>query len=165
MLFASTSPPRRQGLPILSIDRSTSAAALKVCACFNMRRASRAVTRLFDEILLRGGLRSTQFVALVAIHAGGGPSLPRLARDLGLDRSTLTRNLRPMVKAGLIEVGAAPPSQTATARLTAEGEAALERCVPLWQEAQARLEAKLGPGTWQNLLGGLDRVLISAPDA
>ena len=70
-----------------------------------------------------------------------------------------------MVKAGLIEVGAAPPSQTATARLTAEGEAALERCVPLWQEAQARLEAKLGPGTWQNLLGGLDRVLISAPDA
>lgn len=149
----------------MSIDPSTCAAAIRVCACFNLRRASRAVTRLFDEILLRGGLRSTQFVALVAIRAGGEPALPRLARDLGLDRSTLTRNLNPLVKAGLVEVGTHPPSQSATARLTAEGEAALERCVPLWQEAQARFEGKIGAEAWRSLLGGLDAVSSSAPQA
>ncbi len=149
----------------MSIDASACAAAIRVCACFNLRRASRAVTRLFDEILLRGGLRSTQFVALVAIQAAGAPSLPRLARDLGLDRSTLTRNLSPLVKAGLVIVGTEPPSQTATARLTPAGVAALDRCVPLWQEAQGRFEGKVGADTWQSLLAGLDSVAVNAPGA
>ena len=149
----------------MSLEPSACSAAIKVCACFNLRRASRAVTRLFDEILLRGGLRSTQFVALVAIHAAGAPSLPRLARELGLDRSTLTRNLGPLVKAGLLEVGATPPSQTATARLTPKGLATLERCVPLWQEAQGRFEGKVGAAAWHSLLDGLSAVSASAGDA
>lgn len=149
----------------LSIPPSTCAAAIKVCACFNLRRASRAVTRSFDEILLRGGLRSTQFVALVAIHGAGAPALPRLARDLGLDRSTLTRNLRPLVDAGLLLVGATPPAQTATARLTSKGVATLERCVPLWQQAQSRFESKVGADTWRALLGGLDAISATARGA
>jgi DNA-binding MarR family transcriptional regulator len=148
-----------------TIDRAACAAAVKVCACFNLRRASRAVTRLFDEILGRGGLRSTQFVALVAIRAEGNPSLPRLARALGVDRSTLTRNLAPLVKSGLVEVSATPPSQTAAARLTSKGDKALVRCVPFWQEAQSRFEAKVGADTWHALLAGLTSVSSGAAEA
>ncbi len=138
---------------------------MKVCACFNLRRASRAVTRLFDEVLGRGGLRSTQFVALAAIRASGIPSLPKLSRALGVDRSTLTRSLQPMIKLGLVEIDVRPPAKTAVARLTPKGEGVLTRCVPLWQEAQERFEAKVGAAQWHALLGGIAEVSTSAVDA
>ena len=138
---------------------------MKVCACFNLRRAARAVTRLFDEVLGRGGLRSTQFVALAAIRAAGTSSLPKLSRALGVDRSTLTRNLQPLVKAGFVAIDTHPPAKTATARLTPKGEAALTRCVPLWREAQDRFEAKVGSPQWNGLLGGLAAISTSAQDA
>ena len=138
---------------------------MRVCACFNLRRASRAVTRLFDEILGRGGLRSTQFVALAAIRASGTPSLPKLSRSLGVDRSTLTRSLQPLIKLGLVEIDTKPPAKTGSARLTSKGESALTRCVPLWQEAQDRFEAKVGAAQWSALLGGIGEVSASARDA
>ena len=138
---------------------------MSVCACFNLRRASRAVTRLFDEILGPGGLRSTQFVALVAIHGEGAPTLPRLARTLGVDRSTLTRSLEPLAKAGYVTIKTTPSTRTATARITSAGESAIARCVPLWQEAQSRFEAKVGARNWQSLLGGIAAVSESARDA
>jgi DNA-binding MarR family transcriptional regulator len=147
------------------VERETLEEAVRVCACFNLRRASRAVTRLFDEILGRGGLRSTQFVALVAIRLDGAPSLPRLARTLGVDRSTLTRSLAPLVKSDLVEITTAKPAQTASARLTAKGERALARCVPHWKEAQGRFEAKVGAGEWRALLGGLAAVSAGAAEA
>ena len=149
----------------MTIDRETLAEAVRVCACFNLRRAARAVTRLYDEILGRGGLRSTQFVALVAIRMEGAPTLPRLARALGVDRSTLTRNLRPLAKAGLVQISTGPGAKTATTRLTAKGEKALARCLPLWQEAQNRFEARVGSEEWHSLLGGLASVSAGASDA
>ena len=82
------------------------AEAARVCACFNFRKASRAVTQLFDAVLHAGGLRSTQFVILVAVSLDKVARLPDLARVLNLDRSTLTRNLQPLVREGLRNVAA-----------------------------------------------------------
>lgn len=146
-------------------DRAAWAEAVRVCACFNLRRAARAVTRLFDEILEPGGLRSTQFVAMVVIHAERGPTLPRLSKALGIDRSTLTRNLQPLVRTGLVETKSGPGSRTATARLTPKGERILLRCLPLWQEAQGRFEARVGASKWRSMLDGLASVVSAVPDA
>src|SRR5262245_10997018 len=157
--------PSRSAAPAPMVDRDLCVEAVRVCACFNLRRASRAVTRLYDEILGRGGLRSTQFVALVALRIEGEPSLPRLARALRLDRSTLTRNLAPLVKGGLVTVSSPSPSHTATARLTPKGDEAIARCVPFWKEAQERFEAKVGPERWRALLGGLAAVSAGAAEA
>ena len=142
----------------MTIDRSTLVEAVRVCACFNLRRASRAVTRFYDEVLAPGGLRSTGFAALIAIQIEGVPTLPRLSRVLGVDRSTLTRNLQPLVRSGLVKIGASVGSRTATARLTPKGEKTLMRCVPLWKEAQGRFEGKVGQKEWQAVLAALSNV-------
>ena len=149
----------------MDIDRSALNEAVRVCACFNLRRAARAVTRLYDDILGKGGLRSTQFVALVAIEASGGPTLPRLAKSLGVDRSTLTRNLKPLVRADLVKLSVSRGAKSTTARLTPKGEKALLRCLPLWRDAQTRFESKVGSREWHAMLGGLADVTAAAPDA
>ena len=149
----------------MSIDRSTLVEAARVCACFNLRRASRAVTRLYDEVLGAGGLRSTGFVALVLIEAEGQPTLPRLARSMGLDRSTLTRNIKPLVRDGLVRVTRGSGARTSTVALTPKGEKALLRCIPLWQEAQRRFESSLGPDRWATMLQQLSAVVSAVPDA
>ena len=142
----------------MTIDRSTLVEAVRVCACFNLRRASRAVTRFYDEVLEPGGLRSTGFAALIAIQIEGVPTLPRLSRVLGVDRSTLTRNLQPLSRAGLVKIGSSAGARTATARLTPKGEKTLMRCVPLWKEAQGRFEGKIGQKEWQAVLAALSNV-------
>ena len=135
-----------------------------MCGCFNLRRAARAVTRLYDQVLEPGGLRSTGFVALVLVEAEGQIALPRLASDLGIDRSTLTRNLAPLRREGLVEVVHPGVARTGTARVTAKGRAALKRCIPLWKQAQAQFEARVGADEWARLLVGLDSIVRAAPE-
>ena len=135
------------------------------CLCTKLRRATRNVTRLYDEVLAPGGLRATSFVALVLAQAEGQPTLPRLARALGIDRSTLTRNIKPLERDGLVQVSAAPGSRTSTIALTPKGEKALQRCVPLWKEAQTRFEARVGAERWAAMLKDLNTVLASVPEA
>ena len=152
-------------MPHVTVDRATCVEAMRVCACFNLRRASRAVTRLLDEWLGPGGLRSTQFVTLVAIQAESAPTLPRLARSLGVDRSTLTRSLAPLERSGLVAIKVTGPTRTATAKITSAGEEALARCVPLWKAAQSRFEAKVGATNGSKLLVGVAAVSNSARNA
>ena len=143
-----------------------SAAAAAVCACFHFRKASRAVTQLFDAVLAPSGLRSTQFVILVAVHAGDGPvALPDLAKSLGVDRSTLTRNLQPLRKAGLLKDAANKRSRANHVKLSAKGERLLAEAKPLWEEAQKRFVEQLGAKRWPTLLKELNGVVDAARDA
>src|SRR6266568_2690129 len=70
------------------------------CACSNVRKAARAVTQLFDEMLQPTGLRSTQFTLLVAVALLGEAPVTQMARALVMDRTTLARNLKPCVRQG-----------------------------------------------------------------
>jgi DNA-binding MarR family transcriptional regulator len=110
------------------------------------------VTRLFDEVLEPSGLRSTQFVLLVAIRALGSPTLPALAKTLGVDRSTLTRNLAALERAGLLRTSAVRAGGRATARLTRKGLDVLTDTVPLWQRAQERFVTNLRSRPWEQVL-------------
>jgi DNA-binding MarR family transcriptional regulator len=135
-----------------SVDPEACAAAAQVCACFQVRRVARAITRLFDEVLEPSGLRSTQFVMLVAIRALGEPTLPALARMLGVDRSTLTRNLTALERAGLLQRIAERSGRMSSARLTRQGLDTLSNAVPLWQKAQGRFVGNLTSQPWEQML-------------
>ena len=76
------------------------------CACFSLRKVTRAVTQLYDEMLRPAGLRGTQFSLLVAVQMAGPVGVTRLAELTVMDRTTLTRNLELLQKQGLIEIAA-----------------------------------------------------------
>ena len=75
------------------------------CACVRARTAARAVTRAYDDMRRPTGLRATQRSVLVAVATGQAASIAALAQVLGMDRSTLTRNLGPLQAEGLVELG------------------------------------------------------------
>lgn len=146
-------------------DSQTLAEAARVCACFNFRKASRAVTQFFDTVLQPSGLRSTQFVILVRIGADLRPNLPDLARSLNVDRTTLTRNLQPLVREGLLRISEGREERASVVRLTPKGERALAATVPLWVKAQTRFVEQLGAARWTSMLTDLNRVVDAAHGA
>ena len=111
------------------------------CACQQVRMAARAVTRAYDRALRPSGLRSTQFTILVAASVAGGIPLHRLAKILGLERTTLTRNLAAIERKGLIEV-AEVDGRTRNVIILPAGEALLTQALLLWDRAQEGLAAK-----------------------
>ena len=141
-------------------DSSVYAEAAAVCACTSFRKASRAVTQLFDEALQPSGLRSTQLILLLEIAIAEPATVPRLARKLVMDPSTVTRNLQPLVKRGLLASLAGDRNQTF--RLTARGRETLERAVPLWERTQTAFVERLGAERWQAMLRDLSEAVSIA---
>jgi DNA-binding MarR family transcriptional regulator len=129
------------------------------CACNHLRRAARAVTQLYDDTLRPTGLRATQFTLLTALRIQGPISLNRLAEQLVMDRTTLTRNLRPLEKKELVRIEAGRDRRTREASLTKRGHQALVEAFPLWRRAQARVAGGLGDERLQALLGELGAVV------
>ncbi len=117
---------------------------LETCASLQLRKATRVVTQLYDEALRPVGLRSTQLPILVTLAAHGPVSVTDIANGLVLDRTTLIRNLRPLQRRGLIEVGRGGGRQTRIATLTAAGREAVASAVPRWSQAQTRVMDELG---------------------
>ena len=140
-------------------DNETYAEILATCACLQMRKAARVVTQLYDEALRPIGLRSTQLPILVTLAAHGALSLTDLADRLVLDRTTLIRNLRPLQRRGLIEVGREDGKRTHGAALTAAGREAAAAAVPLWARAQIRVTDELGSRESLGLQKALSRVV------
>ena len=91
--------------------------------------------------------------------------LPDLAGTLNVDRSTLTRNLQPLVRTGLVKTATPRNARASTVRLTAKGKRLLTRTLPLWKEAQRRFEARVGIRRWKGIVGDLTRVVDAAHDA
>jgi DNA-binding MarR family transcriptional regulator len=116
--------------------------------------AARAVTRAYDRALRPSGLRSTQFTILVAASVAGGIPLHRLAKILGLERTTLTRNLAAIERKGLIKV-AEIDGRTRNVIVLPAGEELLTQALPLWDQAQERLREKLGQERWLTLRDSL----------
>lgn len=117
------------------------------CLCFRSRRLARVLTRHFDEALRPLGIQATQLTLLAAIAGPGaaGQSMPRLIDVLAMDATTLSRNLKPLQKQGLVSLEAAPNDKRARlARLTLEGERVLTGALPLWRTAHDRLQEVLG---------------------
>lgn len=122
------------------------------CYCAALRAAARKTTALYDEALAPAGIGVAQFSLMQRIRgAGASVSLTELARLSELDRSTVGRNVKVLVRMGLLaETAVADQRETAVA-LTEAGRGALRRAWPLWQATQARVEAALGEVGAQSL--------------
>ncbi len=138
-----------------SPDLEKLAKAARVCACTNFRKASRVVTQLFDEALEPCGLRATQLVILLEIVAGQQTTVPRLARRLVMDGSTVTRSLQPLMKRGLLTAKEGSGRRAQTLALTLKGQAILDEAVPLWESAQSRFIQSIGSKRWHRLASDL----------
>ena len=122
------------------------------CTCFNLRKATRNLTQYYDTALQPVGLRSTQFSLLANIAADEGVSISLLAEKMIMDRTTLTRNLRPLEKSEYVVMGHGVDRRMRTIALTAKGQAKLEEALPYWQEAQAFIVDHLGADRTERLL-------------
>ena len=121
---------------------------LRSCACHKVRMAARAVTRAYDEMLRPTGLRATQLSVLVAVATGQAASIAALAQVLGMDRSTLTRNLGPLEGEGLVTLGSEGWRRSRSLEITRKGEKRLAEALPLWKKAQDALKSRLGAHDW-----------------
>ena len=104
-----------------------------------LRQAARALTQRYDAAFSVAGIRSTQFSVLVALAQAPSVPLSRLAEALVMDRTTLTRNLAPLLRRGLVEESAAEDKRVRSYALTARGKQLLTRALPDWKGAQARI--------------------------
>ena len=129
------------------------------CVCGSLRKASRAVTQLYDEALRPTGLRITQFGILGTTVAMEPVTVTRLAGVTVTDRTTLTRNLKLLEKQGLIRVNSGNDRREREVTLTAQGREAVIKAYPLWQKAQHQVVNSLGEERWKVLQQELSAVV------
>jgi DNA-binding MarR family transcriptional regulator len=131
------------------------------CACFKVRQASRVLSKLYDAEIRSTGLQQSQVAVLVAIaHFGdAGATMGQLAGVLRMDRTTLTRSLRPLEVAGLVRVARSPDdARTRVVLLSRAGERMLVTLLPLWERAQKKVHDALGADLLGEVSKNLDRV-------
>ncbi len=125
------------------------------CTCFGLRKAARAVTQMYDQALKPSGLRATQLSLLIAVERSGPSGIGELAKLMVMDRTTLTRNLKPLLDRGLLERVAGADRRRRLIGITPEGREAMAQALPYWWEAQSRMADTLGRSRWWRLLGDL----------
>lgn len=114
-----------------------------MCTCFRVRKLTRLMSQRYDQALAPAALNLNQYSILR--RAGGAPrSIGELARELGMDRSTLSRDLKPLLAAGWVATAAGEDARQRRVRVTAAGKHAIARAMPLWQAAQDAIERELG---------------------
>jgi DNA-binding MarR family transcriptional regulator len=129
------------------------------CACSGLRRAAREITQRYERALAPSGIKATQFPILVALGAGQPLPIVPLAEGLGLERTTLTRNLRILEGRGLVTVSA--PEYDARMRLasiTGEGLRALAHALELWRAEQHEVAEAFGQDRLRALFGDLSEL-------
>jgi len=120
--------------------------------CGNFRRASRALTQLYEEAIRPLGLRATQLTILQALSRAGEVSQGQLGEMLAMDSTSLTRTLAIMRRQRWITERRGEDRRERWLRMSKGGEAQLRRVLPVWEKVQRRLRGQLGEQAWNNLL-------------
>ena len=125
------------------------------CVCFNLRKAARAVTQLYDEAMRSSGLGANQLSLLGASLAVGPVTITQLADGLVTDRTTLTRNIKLLERKGLVRVEPGQDRREHRVAITEKGQAVMALVYPLWKQVQGRVTKKLGAARVERLLSDL----------
>lgn len=113
------------------------------CTCFKLRKLTRAMSRLYDQHMATVGLKTTQYSLLVNAARAALP-VAELADLLGLERTTLTRNLKPLLDAGWVELKPGADSRQRIVTITDGGRAKVEQAYVVWRAAQSEFEKQVG---------------------
>src|SRR6266851_275388 len=122
------------------------------CMCASFRRASRALTQLYEEALRPVGLRATQFTVLQTLALAGEVTQGELGQILAMDSTTLTRTLNIMGRHGWIAKRRGDDRREWRMRLSKAGETQLKQALPYWEKAQTQLQRQLGKELSDNLM-------------
>jgi len=128
------------------------------CTCFNVRRISRVITQFFDAEVRRHGIRPTQTPILRALQAKNGWGMAELSEWLGMERTTLLRNLRPLQRDGLVRAKGGGRGGHVELEITAKGRTAVAKTLPAWRSAQDKVVALLGKERWSTIISDLQDV-------
>ena len=129
------------------------------CTFANLRKASRTVSQAYDDALRPAGLKATQFTLLATLNKRGEVSVSELAAALVMDRTTLTRNLKPLENRGLVATAPGQDRRVRQIALTEAGRETFNTALQHWKVAQRRLVNLLGDERWVGLLGDLRTVV------
>ncbi len=121
------------------------------CDCSQARRFARKLSSLYDGLLSPEDLTITQYSLLADIERAGQLSHAVLAEKVGMERTTLTRNLRPLTRAKWVTAGTGKDRRQHLLQLTAAGRRKLVRSLPLWEEAQRQFLSQIGTESLQEL--------------
>ena len=128
------------------------------CACQNLRRLSRMVTRIYDRELRKAGLEVSQFGLLVALHATREANQKRLSKGLGVDSTTLTRTLSLMRRRGWLRVRRGKDKRERLYSLTLAGQRRLREGQPHWKSAEDTLRRQIGESNWTRMTAMVSRL-------
>jgi DNA-binding MarR family transcriptional regulator len=127
------------------------------CTCFRVRGAARRVTQIYSKHLASTGLKISQFSLLGFVTAQGPVSIGRLSDLLATDRTTLTRNLGPLLKDGLIERAHSGDKRRHELVATPAGRALFKRALPLWAAAEQEVRDAMGAKLTADLHDAIER--------
>src|SRR5207247_10563808 len=122
--------------------------AVENCVCFNRGWVKRAVTQFYDAEMRRHGIRTTQGPILESLKAKDSWNMAELSDWLGMDRTTLVRNLRPLQRDGLVRVSGGGRGRLVELAITAKGRKQIEKLAPAWTSAQRAAVKTRGEKHW-----------------
>ena len=135
--------------------------AIENCVCFNLRSVTRIVTKFFDAEMRSHGIRPTQGTILLALNAQKNWSMADLSDCLGMDRTTLLRNLRPLQRDGFAQAAGGGRGERVELSITAKGRKKIEESLPAWRAAQSTAVKTLGERRWSAILSDLETVALA----
>lgn len=129
------------------------------CLCANLRRATRAVTRVYENEFRQVGFTgATQFHVLAMVARAGPVRQQDLGKLIDLDETTVVRTLKPLFQKEWLASKEGQDRREKWINLTGAGKRQLEQARPAWEKAQARIRAALPSGLWETLMGSLPKV-------
>src|SRR6266702_6490542 len=146
-------------------DHPSNALFALPCACQNLRRATRLVTRIYDQELRNADIEITQFGLLTALAIVGQANQKALSAGFAMDSTTLTRTLGLLRKQGWIHVRPGKDRRERVFRLTEAGKRQMAEAQPYWEGAEQRLRRKLGDAGWKSMKEAVSQVTEAAARA
>lgn len=127
----------------------------KTCLLLNFREVCRTITQIYEEQLKTIGLYSTQYTLLVSLKLQKPQQISSIAKTIGLDRTTLTRNLSLLIKKGWVNYEKSTDSRKKIVKITEEGEKILELAFPIWEDVQNTFIKELGNKDFNEIINNL----------
>jgi DNA-binding MarR family transcriptional regulator len=145
----------------IKMSKELDMATVENCVCFNLRWVTRAVTQFYDSEMRRHGIRPTQATILLALNSKETWSMAELSDLLGLERTTLVRNLRPLQRDGFVQTTGGGHGNRVEVAITAKGRKQIEKLTPAWRSAQSAAVKTLGEKRWSAILSDLETAALA----
>jgi DNA-binding MarR family transcriptional regulator len=131
------------------------------CVFFNLRWVTRAVTKFYDAEMRRHGIRPTQGSILSSLQAKDRWTMAELSDWLGMERTTLVRNLQPLQRDGLVQIDGGGRGSRVELSITAQGREKVAAAMPAWRAAQRAAVKTLGEQRWSAILADLETAALA----